>query len=162
MLKFSDQKEPIMSDMKQVQKTDSNTMKFIVLAAVGFLVAAILVVAFMLNQTNNDSAATAEQEVANQNLEESVRVIDSLNGVLLTDSEAEPTVARVEDPEILRQANQDFYKNAAIGDYLVLYPQRAVLYREADRLIINVAPIINSEQLTSGTSAGTQTLPVAE
>ena len=103
-----------------------------------------------------NDARTARNEspegIAARNQEESERVITSLDTVLLTESDAAPTVARVEDPEVLKQANEDFYKNAETGDYLVLYPQRAILYREVEKRIINVAPIINTDQLRGGSN----------
>lgn len=95
-------------------------------------------------RSNNDSSDVTAQS----NLEESEQVLESLNQILLTESDKAPSVARIEKPELLRESNEDFYKNAQEGDYLILYPKRAVIFRQSENLIINVAPIINTENIT--------------
>ncbi len=102
---------------------------------------------YFWNDAQNAKSQTPEA-VAAKNQEESKRVIQGLDAILLTESEDAPTVARIEDPAVLQKANEEFYKNAQAGDYLVLYPQRAIIYRESENRIINVAPIINSSQIT--------------
>jgi hypothetical protein len=54
----------------------------------------------------------------------------------------------VEDPAKLKKANAEFYKNVEKGDYLIVFPKRAVIYREQNNQLINIAPIIT----TSGTT----------
>lgn len=63
----------------------------------------------------------------------------------------EPTIATVQDPESLRATDLDFYKDAAIGDRLLVWSDKAVLYSEARDLILSVLPIhlTNSEILAS-------------
>lgn len=98
-------------------------------------------------QDARDARNQTPEAIAARNQEDSERVLTKLDKILLTESDQEPTVARIEDANVLREANSDFYKNAENGDYLVLYPQRAIIYREADNRVINVAPIINTSQL---------------
>ena len=82
-----------------------------------------------------------------KNKAETQRVIDKLKlGLLITETDA-PTVARVEDPEKLKSSNQEFYKDIQKGDYLVIFPKRAIIFRESNEQIINVAPIINTADL---------------
>ncbi len=83
-----------------------------------------------------------------QNSAETQRVLSELKKVLRVDETEAPTVARVEDPAKLKKANAEFYKNVEKGDYLVIFPKRAIIYRESNNQIINVAPIIS----TSGTN----------
>ena len=116
--------------------------------AMGFvLVLAIGAAVFFWNESRDSS--NSEEAIAARNQEESDGVIANLDEVLLTESEAEPTVARVEDPQLLRDANPDFYKNVEEGDYLILYPQRAIIFRNTENRIINVAPIIDTSQLST-------------
>lgn len=98
-------------------------------------------------QDARDARSQTPEAVAARNQEETARVLGAVNEVLLTESETDPTVARIEDAEVLRGANPDFYKNAQDGDYLILYPQRAIIYREAEDLVVNVAPIINTSEI---------------
>jgi hypothetical protein len=118
------------------------------------LLAALLAAAYFWNDARN-ARGDSPEAIAERNQEESGRVISSLDTILLTESEGAPTVARVEDPAVLKEANGEFYKNVQTGDYLILYPQRAILYREAENRVINVAPIINTDDLRANTE-GTQ------
>ena len=82
-----------------------------------------------------------------RNEQETQSVVDSLKQQLIIEGEDKPTVARVENPEVLIKANADFYKNVQKGDYLVLYPQRAIIYRLEEKKIVNIAPIINTSDI---------------
>ncbi len=99
----------------------------------------------------NDARSAKQQTpegVAQKNQEETDQVVSSLASIILIEGEDKPTVARVENPDVLKKANQDFYKNVQVGDYLVLYPQRAIIYRLGEKKIVNIAPIINTSQQT--------------
>lgn len=122
-----------------------------VLLAIVLVVASISIAFYFWNEAQNAKGQTPEG-IAAKNQEESDRVINALNLVLYTETENAPTVARIEDPDVLKQANPDFYKNAQVGDYLILYPQRAVVFRESENRIINVAPIINTNNITGDQS----------
>ncbi len=96
-----------------------------------------------------DVKSNPSQAQKAQNSAETQRVLGQLKQVLRIDESEAPTVARVEDPAKLKSANQEFYKNVEKGDYLIIFPKRAVVYRETINQIINIAPIIS----TSGASA---------
>lgn len=115
------------------------------------LIVVSLSVSFIIWQNIQNSRDQSPEAVAARNEEESTRIVTEVSLILFTESEDEPTVARIDDPDVLRQANAEFYKNAAEGDYLILYPQRAIIYREDENIVINVAPIINSSQITPET-----------
>ncbi len=117
-----------------------------VLLVIVIVVLALGAAFYFWNEAQNAKSQTPEA-VAAKNQEESAKIISSLSLVLYTDSEDEPTVARIEDPAVLQEANPEFYKNAQVGDYLVLYPNRAIIYRESENIVVNVAPIINSSQI---------------
>lgn len=92
-----------------------------------------------------ESDPTSVQKEKNQ--EETARVLTALKLILTIDETDAPTVARVEDPAKLQSSNPEFYKNVQTGDYLVIFPKRAIIYRESTNQIINVAPIINTSDL---------------
>jgi hypothetical protein len=71
----------------------------------------------------------------------------------------QPTVARVENVDTLKKSNPDFYKNVAAGDYLILYPQRAVIYRKTENKIMNVAPIVAADKPAAEQTTGTVSTP---
>jgi len=120
-----------------------------VVAVMVVIVLALGAAFYFWNEAQTAKSSTPEA-IAAKNQEESTRVIESLNLVLYTDSENQPTVARIEDPVVLKEANEEFYRNAQTGDYLILYPNRAIIYRESENLVINVAPIINTKDIAPG------------
>jgi hypothetical protein len=92
----------------------------------------------------SDDPSTA---ITERNQAETTRIMDSLKKRLLIGETEAPTVARVDDPARLKSSNQEFYKDVQVGDYLVIYPKRAIIYRESNDQIINFAPIINTSEL---------------
>lgn len=113
---------------------------------------ALAVLAGWLYKQNRDLKANPTAAQQDKNKAETARVLDKLKEDVLVQETEAPTVARVEDPEKLKSSNAEFYKNVQKGDYLIIYPKRAMIYREANRQIINIAPIINTSELkTNGT-----------
>lgn len=91
---------------------------------------------------NNPTAAQDDKNKA-----ETQRVLDQVKAMLFISETDAPTVARVEDPSKLKEANKEFYKDIQKGDYLIIYPKRAIIYRESNHQIMNIAPIINTADL---------------
>lgn len=85
----------------------------------------------------------------NQNAAETSRVLGALGEAMLLPSDKQPTVAKVEDIEALKRSNAYFYKDIAQGDYLILYDDRAIIFRLSTKQIINVAPIAKQEASSS-------------
>ena len=92
-----------------------------------------------------ESDPTSAQKEKNQ--AETDRVLSSLKLILTINETEAPTVARVEDPAKLQSSNAEFYKDVQTGDYLVIFPKRAIIFRESTNQIINIAPIINTSDL---------------
>ena len=59
--------------------------------------------------------------------------------VIRTDEK--PTVATIQDAQILRTQNPDFYKDAKNGDRLLIWSDKAVLYSTSQDKILSVLPI---------------------
>lgn len=104
-----------------------------------------------------ESDPTSVQKEKNQ--AETDRVLTKLKAALLVTETDAPTVARVEDPAKLKASNETFYKDIQQGDYLVIFPKRAIVYRESNNQIINIAPIINTADLKAdqGTTPAAKT-----
>ena len=144
-----------------MQETSVKSKKQMVL--IGVLVLLMLVslgAALYFWNDARDAKNETPDAVAANNIAETERVVRELGDIIIL-SEDSPTVARVEDPSVLKKSNPDFYENIQVGDYLVLYPQRAVIYRSSEKKIINIAPIVNTEQLQQQTE-DQQTQPAAE
>ncbi len=127
---------------KAVAKNKKNPLVPILLVVVLVLGGA----AFYFYNQNQDARTNPDELVNQQNDAESEEVVNNLKTVLLIDTDKKATVARVEDPEVLKKNNPDFYKNAEQGDYLVLYPARAIIFRNGEGKIINIAPIVNTDE----------------
>lgn len=120
----------------------------LVAAAVGLALVG-LVGTFVFYQKYQDVKSDPSSAQKAQNSAETKRVLDKLKQVLRIDETEAPTVARVEDPAKLQKANAEFYKNVQKGDYLVIFPKRAIIYRESNNQLINIAPIINTNGTTT-------------
>jgi hypothetical protein len=116
------------------------TVALVALALLG------LVGTFVFYQKYQDVKSNPAQAQKAQNSAETQRVLAQLKKVLRVDETEAPTVARVEDPAKLKTANAEFYKNIEKGDYLVIFPKRAIIYRESANQIINIAPIIKAPE----------------
>lgn len=92
------------------------------------------------------------KSLEDNNVAETQRVLNKVGSVMLLAESDTPTVARVETPAKLQEANKEFYKDVQVGDYLIIYPKRAIIYRESNNQIINVAPIINTADLEKAKS----------
>ncbi len=113
-----------------------------------FTVLALLVVVgaagtvYFYQKYNDVKNNPAEAQQA-QNTEETSRILAKLKTLIKIDETDAPTVARVEDAAKLKAANAEFYKNVEKGDYLVIFPTRAIIFRDSSNQIINIAPIIS-------------------
>lgn len=107
------------------------------------------------DEVKSDPAAVQQQK----NQAETDRVLVSLKKILLITEQEKPTVARIEDPAKLQSSNKDFYKDVQKGDYLIIFPKRAIVFRESNNQIINIAPIVNTADLksTEGTAPASET-----
>jgi hypothetical protein len=119
---------------------------FIVMLAAGL--------GYTLWQNQQLKKPDAQTEIAR---EANQKLVDRVSQIILV-PEGDPTVANIVDVDALRKQNPDFYKDAQNGDRLLLYSTKAIIYREAESKIINVAPVIispNDEGLLEPTDGET-------
>lgn len=114
----------------------SYTRVALAVVSVLFVISSGLAV-FFFNQymgLKNHPNAAAEETTSRV-----VSEVKKLYASLPTDEQ--PTLAQVSDTSKLQ--DQDFFKNAQNGDYILIYPKSklAVVYREKDNKIINVGPV---------------------
>ena len=90
-----------------------------------------------------------EQDMPTPQASDDSEMLKSLRTVMLLPENETPTVATILELEPLQQQNPLFYKDAQVGDKIVIFKDKAIIYREADKLIINVVPVTPvSEQKT--------------
>jgi hypothetical protein len=106
--------------------------------------------------------ADAKKDPGAANKATTARVLERVDLLYALPKDEEPTVAQVQDKSKLD--NQEFFKKAANGDYLLIYQKNklALIYREKDNKLINVGPVNidnnqNKENQGQAETAGDQT-----
>jgi hypothetical protein len=103
-----------------------------ILVAAGVVIAglALLVVILVVKNDGKTDTTAATQ-----------RILKKVGEIYMLPGSENPTVAELRDPKKL--AGQEFFKNAAVGDYLLVYPKAelALLYRESTGKLVKVGPV---------------------
>ena len=133
--------------------------KLLIGSAVGLV--ALLIVAvgvlgwkyYQVTRDVNKSAAKTSQ-----------RITQAVSKIYLVPNNEQPTVAVIQDKGKL--GNQEFFKQAKNGDYILVYPKAkvALVYREQTNQLINLGPLSNNQGQTAGAqtdSGATDTKPTA-
>lgn len=89
------------------------------------------------------------------NQEKAQQVVERVAELMDIDTSVEPTVATIVDVEKLREQNP-FYDKAENGDYLIVTPTRAILYREEENIILDVVPVQIEQQNPEDVQQGAQ------
>jgi hypothetical protein len=94
------------------------------------------------------SAQSKSEAKADEANKKAANNLDKLKSLILIDETldkdgkpVEPAIATINDKELVKNSNPEFYKNVENNDMLVIYPSRVIIYRESENKIINVAPI---------------------
>jgi len=98
--------------------------------------------------------------VATLSTDEINTLINKVSKLIVIKTDEKPTVATIQDADILRTQNPDFYKNAQNGDRLLIWSDKAVLYSSATDKLLAVLPIriptANPAPTTTATNPTTQ------
>lgn len=99
------------------------------------------------------TAATAEagQAATPEGIRE---LIDKVAKHIVLKSGEDPTVATIQDVEILKRQNPVFYKDAQNGDRLLIWSDKAVLYSQDRDIILAVLPISLPPSATGDKAVG--------
>ncbi|MBU0540272.1 LytR C-terminal domain-containing protein [Patescibacteria group bacterium] len=84
-------------------------------------------------------------------------LVERVGKHIYINSDEVPTVATVQDPESLKQTNPAFYVNVKVGDRLLVWSDKAVLYSETEDKILSVLPIDLLMQQTAPPTTSTTT-----
>lgn len=129
------------------------------------IVLVILVAAVVLGVNgflNKDKYLAKKQQNANvaASTPESIReLIGLVSKHIVIKSDEDPTVATIQDADLLRTQNPAFYKDAQNGDRLLVWSDKAVLYSASKDQLLYVLPIntppsqISNEQVQAVTSS---------
>lgn len=78
--------------------------------------------------------------------QEDQAVLDQLKKIIDLPEDATPTMAVINDADLLREEQPGFFEKAKNGDRLIVYPDMAVLYDYEANKIMHVGPVSLSEQ----------------
>lgn len=128
----------------KVEQSASNLFKWWPI----ILLLAILVGAsayLILNQSaaieNSVISSSASDSVAVNKIPSSPDEVLAALGRLIILSDAKPSFAIVDEAALAIKATEPFFKDAALGDRILIYPDRAIIYRPSHNIIVNVGPI---------------------
>ena len=96
-------------------------------------------------------AELAQQEISS--------LLDKIGQLIVLPKDENPLVATIQDAAALAE-DQAFYKDAQNGDKLIVYSDKAFIYREKDNRLVNVGPVFRTptvdEALIQVEEEGTQ------
>lgn len=154
--KFSLNDSVVSQKSQVVQKSSSNKILYILLCIITLIAIGAGVYAFTLTQnTKKSDYLSAEQKRLND--ERAQGIVANLSKILYIEDKETPAVLSIEDSEKVKTTNAEFFKNAQKGDVMLIYKSRAILYREAESKIINIAPIIDPDAIKKAQQVSTQT-----
>lgn len=120
----------------EVRRDKKLTMALIGCGAI--ILALLVLVGFLL--WGKDASSTSDSSKT-KDKKESSRVIKEVSELYIVPTKEDPTVAAIKDKSKL--SNQEFFKDAQNGDYLVVYSKAglALIYRESVDRLVNAGPI---------------------
>lgn len=126
-------------------------MVIVLLAAGGLLVKNTLA---KQKVASNDKVNTASPEASAES--DVQQVVNRVAKHIKIKSGEVPTVATVQDADVLRQNNPAFYQYAKNGDRLLIWSDKAVLYSSSEDILLAVMPVTVSQAPTGEKSAEAQ------
>jgi len=123
-----------------VEKSNNNSNSTIIYFLLILIVVLLIVAGFIgfLYYKEKTSEPKNPVEVANEEVER-IKNLVSKHIIL---PEEEPAIATIVDIEALKKDNPEFYKNAQNDDKVLIFSQKAIIYRPSQDILINVAPVI--------------------
>jgi flagellar basal body-associated protein FliL len=139
-----EQTHPTPKSKKTTKLVINSLIVVLVIAAIGILGYYGYTLKTEYDRIASENAAlkdpTKNAEVQQQQVQEIVAKLGKI--IKIDDTDKQPAVATITDVEKLKASQPEFYKNAQKDDYLIVYPNRAIIYRDQNNQIINIAPII--------------------
>lgn len=136
--------DPFKSPRKSKDSKSGGLYKFVIVALI-LVIAGGGVYFFVVKP--NGSQVLGDQSQTNADTQKYNGIVDGLRKKVLLPDES-PTIATIVNLEEVKQQNAKFYESAQVGDIVIIFTTKALIYREAQDLIINVAPVAQAEEET--------------
>lgn len=128
----------------KVEQSASNPFKWwpiILLLAILVGASAYLILNKSAAIANSVTSPSASDSVALNKIPSSPDEVLAALGRLIILSDTRPSFAIVDEAALAIKATEPFFKDAALGDRILIYPDRAIIYRPSQNIIVNVGPI---------------------
>lgn len=89
------------------------------------------------------------------NANDVAQVVAEVARHLVVNHQETPTIATVQDPVALRTQNPVFYRDAQVGDRLLIWSDQAVLYSPSRDVILSVLPVSQAQPNQANTTPST-------
>jgi LytR cell envelope-related transcriptional attenuator len=123
---------------------------FFLITIIGIVVIAAVVILAKNFLTNENSDQPASQPQAEQLAEvegetDLEKLVNRVATLIEINRSEEPTIATVQDPALLKTGQPEFYKEAEVGDRLLVWSDKAVLYSTSKDKLLSVMMIAEPE-----------------
>ncbi|MDF1497557.1 MAG: LytR C-terminal domain-containing protein [Patescibacteria group bacterium] len=140
-------------DFKDELNSSTNKPIFLITIIVIIVIVALVLLAKNFLGKNGEQEQIQEQTVQQNQEQEAKNDLDNLiarvSQLIEINQNEVPTIATVQDPEVLKSTQPVFYKDAEKGDRLLVWSDKAVLYSVTKDKLISVM-LIDQQQLPSG------------
>ncbi|MBU2566938.1 LytR C-terminal domain-containing protein [Patescibacteria group bacterium] len=119
------------------------------------IIVVVIITAVVLMVMNKFKPQQAQQKQENQQqmaISDTDKLILRVGELIATKADEQPTVATVQDAELLKVDNPEFYRDAVNGDRLLIWSDKAVLYSTSQDRLLAVMPISQPETTDTPTS----------
>lgn len=120
----------------------------LILICVVLIVAAVLAVKNVLHRSSTPTPATPTTQTENFDT-----LVSNVARHIAVNTAENPSIATIEDPDALRLQNSVFYAHASVGDRLLIWSDKAVLYSPTQDKILAVLPLQAAPTAPTSTSS---------
>jgi hypothetical protein len=141
MEKIKEQKkEQINSEVEVVKNNKKDLVKIIFFVVVVIIIGGVLVSYKWNNKASLIETAETTENQAVLADKEKQDLLEKINKHILLPAEGNPVIMQIDDAEELKKT-QAFFVNSLDGDVLVVYQDKALIYRPSEDVLINVGPV---------------------
>ena len=124
----------------EYKKKENRPPVTVILTVIFIIVIILFSLWFFTNKNKSEVEIVENVDTVTEEDSNSVDLlIEEVNKIILLPEE-KPAVATIKDIVVLKE-QQEFFNNAENGDRLLIYKDRALIYREAEKKIINIGSV---------------------
>lgn len=94
----------------------------------------------LLQERNNHKEQINRYRAEGKKIETIDDILSAVREHIILDFSDRPLIVRIDDAQTLRE-QQDFFANSKNGDIVIVYHERAILYRPSRDILVNVGPV---------------------